>query len=109
VNRILARKLALKAPLAAEEISRLIEVHRPREVPTNLQLGMCGFDTAHLQAKYLPDFRLEWFGTSGWLGYAPQERLSGQELAKAAEFGKRYPEDGVYFSACWRRIAVTRS
>jgi hypothetical protein len=106
VNRILARRLGAKTPLTPEEISRLIEVHRPREAPGGMQIGMCGFDTAHLQAKYLPDFRLQWFGTSGWLGYAPQEHLSRQERETAIQFGRRYPEDGVYFSACWRKAST---
>jgi hypothetical protein len=103
VNNVLVPRLQMTRPLTREEIVHLVDVHRPPHDPAPLQIGLRGFDVDHLSREYLEGFDLTFYKTHGWSGYVSRDQLNPSLRAIDARLGRRYPDDGVFFSACWRR------
>ena len=103
VNTILDRRLKVKRDLTQQEISRLVEVHRPEVPPSDLQIGMAGFDVECLAESYLRGFELEWFKSSGYLGYQHPTDWPKMWHNLESDLASRHEGRGIYFSACWRK------
>ena len=105
VNQVLARRFELAAELTSPEIVHLVDIHRPTHEGDPLQVGMNGFDVQHLTRNYLSGFSLEFYQTRGWAGYVSDEQLPPALREHVDQLARRYPDDGLFFSACWRRSA----
>lgn len=103
VNRYLAERHELSAPLTDEEIRRLVDVHRPGALPGTFRIGLNGFDTDDLGKIYLPDFRLLWTGSSGHLGYADASVFPPEWQRIEATLAAKQPLAGSVFTAYWSR------
>jgi SAM-dependent methyltransferase len=107
VNRRLVKHNGFSGPLTRNEITRLVDVHRPEAVPGDFCIGFDGFDVEELTRLYLPGFRLIWVGTSGHLGYTPLSSLSPEWLRREAILADQHPLAGSVFNAYWRRAPTT--
>jgi len=103
INLVLRRRLKTTEDVTSEEISRLVEIHRPLEKPCDLQIGRSGFDVDELSRTYFSDYELVWSGSSGFTGFTHPDHLPPHWRERDAELSRRFPNDGVYFSACWRK------
>jgi len=106
VNRRLAERHGLCAPLTDEEIRRLVDVHRPTASPGTFRIGLNGFDMDDLGQTYLPDFRLLWAGSSGQLGYADTSLFPPKWRRIEAKLAAEQPLAGSVFTAYWSRDRV---
>lgn len=102
VNLVLRRRLQTRGDLTSAELSRLVEVHRPLLPHSDQQVGMQGFDVDFLSGTYLEGFELDWFESSGYLGYQHCHQWSAKWLRQNRTLAAQHAGRGVYFSACWR-------
>jgi hypothetical protein len=102
-NRILREKHGFAVNLKTEEFRAMIEIHRPAEPPTATQVGLYGFDVEELASSIWPFLQLNWWKSSGHLGYAPHSLLDPHWKGVEADLAARYPDDGVYLSACFTK------
>lgn len=105
VNGILRERAGFAGDLTPQEIRRLVDVHVPDWFPGNFKIGLDGFDWEMLQANFLPNFKLEWVGTSGYLGptCSPAD-MSRRWQQINSQLAAKYPLAGSNFSAFWRKL-----
>jgi SAM-dependent methyltransferase len=90
------------AGLTSNEMSRLVDVHRPEAIPGQFRIGFDGFDLQELTRSYLPGFSLFWAGTSAHLGYISSSSLSPEWLRREASLAENEPLAGSVLNAYWR-------
>lgn len=105
VNGALRLRYGFSGDLTSNEMTRLIDIHRPAEHGTGFAIGLNGFDCQDIEREFLPGFRHLWVGTSGHLGYAHSDHLPKAWRERQSQLSARYPDDGAVFSACWRKEA----
>lgn len=103
INRILAARVSLARTVTMTEIVHLVDIHRPAPDDDDLHIGLRGFDVEHLTRTFLTGFTLELYTSRGWSGYVANEQITGALRRRTAELAERYPDDGAFFAACWRR------
>jgi hypothetical protein len=109
INATLRERHGFTAPLTAQEIERLVDVHLPDELPGDFRIGFDGFDWARLHAEYLPGFELAWVVTSGYMGRSNPAALPSRWQRVNDRLAAAYPLDGSNFSAFWRRAGAARA
>jgi SAM-dependent methyltransferase len=107
VNQRLMERNGFARPLTCNEISRLVDVHRPEAIPGPFRIGFDGFDLEELTRSYLPGFSLFWAGTSAHLGYISPSSLSPEWLRREASLAEKQPLAGSVLNAYWRKDPST--
>lgn len=106
VNQRLKNECGFKADLTRNEISRLVDIHRPEATPGGFRIGFDGFDIEKLSRAYLPGFALAWIKTSAHLGYGSATSLSDEWSRREAELAEAFPLAGSVLNAWWRRTLL---
>lgn len=101
VNIVLRLRHGFTSDLTPDEITRLIDIHRPVEQNTGFSIGLSGFDCDQLEREFLAGFRRLWLGTSGHLGYTHSDSKEWRE--RQSQLAARYPDDGAVLSVCWQK------
>ena len=100
---LLKQRYRLSGPLAENEIRRLVDIHRPESVPGTFCIGLNGFDFDELSRVHLPDFHLEWVGTTGHLGYDTSTSVTPKWQRKAIALAEEDALAGCVFTGYWKR------
>ena len=106
VNMLLKERYHLAGPLTENEIRRLVDIHRPESVPGTFCIGLNGFDFEELSRIYLPDFHLDWIGTTGHLGYDTSLSATPKWKRKAMALAEEDALAGCVFTGYWKRRAA---
>ena len=105
VNTLLRERYQLSGPLEENEIRRLVDIHRPESVPGTFCIGLNGFDFDEISRVHLPDFHLEWVGTTGYLGYDTSTSVTPKWQRKAKALAEQDALAGCVFTGYWKRHA----
>jgi hypothetical protein len=82
----------------------LVDIHVPTGLAEEFKIGLDGFDIDNLQNGLLRRFKLQWVGTSGYMGESCSPLslpVYWQSINDQLAF--KYPMDGSNFSAFWQR------
>jgi predicted TPR repeat methyltransferase len=103
VNARLRREFAFKDDLKENELTRIVDVHRPEVFRSGFRIGLDGFDIAALQNGYLREFDLVNEFTVGHLGYNDPRLLPARWQKIERQLAATYPLDGCLVSTHCRR------
>lgn len=103
VNQRLQQRLGFRGELSANEIARIVDIHRPEAAPGQFRIGREGFDFRLWEQAYLADFRRVWIATAGHLGYMPVGSLSQEWQDAEKKLAVQEPLSGSVFTALWAR------
>lgn len=103
INAALRERFGFSSTLTAQEIDRLVDLHRPKEFPETFRIGSDGFDDDELRQQYLTGWQRQWMGSSGHVGYADARRLGAKWQTRDATLRRQFPLDGTSFTAVWQK------
>jgi len=103
VNRLLRGRLGMRGELTAREIVRIADPHVHDAAPGARRLGSDGLDWDCLEAGPLRGLEIESVRTSGYVMRNNPARVPERWRELDRELARRFPLDGCFFTALWRR------
>jgi SAM-dependent methyltransferase len=99
--RLAVKQGLFKRQPPAELIDRLVDYHVAHSTK-EAEAGR-GFDIQDLQAMLADYWAPAWFKSFAFMGKLPENELPRRWRSSCAELAARFPLDGAFFTAIWRR------